>query len=323
MPSNFNPLFGWRHDPEGIERAVDKFGTFKVRGKQVLADYEKVDTFLSDYIIWAKPNWRRGAQGIGDCGSWGGELAATTLMARAAFERRNRAFFCEAATESLYGLSRVEVEGKSHDDWQDGTTGFRIAQAATEFGILLRKDYSAITGNPDHDLRVYSGDRAKNWGYWGCGGERDKGTLDLVAKETPVRDKTQVKDWEDVAASIAGAKCPVIIASDYGCSMKRDKYGYCHRDRQWAHLMAILDVRFGSKPGARIFQSWGPEVVSGPSGDEYCERDAPTPAAILGTSWWSPPEEVTKICSQWKDSWAFSPMVGFEIPRVDAGEVWS
>jgi hypothetical protein len=315
--------FGWRHDPAGISRAVNRYGRFRDRGAKVIRSYKQVDTFLSDYLIWANPQWKRGAQGIGDCGSWAGELVATTLIAMMAHARRNRALFCEAATESLYGLSRVEVEGKTHDDWEDGTTGFRIAEALTDFGVTLRKDYSLETGNPDHDLRIYNAERAKQWGYHGCGGERDKGKLDAIAKLHPARDKAQVRGFEDVAASIAGAKCPVFFCSDYGCSMKRDKYGYCARTKTWYHAMAALDVRFGSHPGVRVFQSWGPDVVSGPSGDEYCDRSHPTPPAILGTSWWLTPREVDKMCQGWDDSWAISPIQGFEIPTVDAGEVWS
>ena len=318
-----NRWFGWRYDPAGIEAAVKRHGRFADRARHVIRDYERKDTFLSDDIVWCDENWERGAQGIGDCASWGTELAATALIAQMARKRRNRRLFIPAATEGFYGLARVEVQGKTRDDWQDGATGFHMSEAVTKFGVLQRKDYSTITGNPDHDLRQYSKERAKNWGYYGCGGEHDKGALDAIAKEHPVRDKAQVKSWEDVAAAIAGSRTPVIIASDYGTDMKRDQYGYCYWKDTWMHLMCILDVRFGKYPGARIFQSWGPRAVTGPSGDEYCDRPTPSTAGILGTSWWAPPKDVTKICAKWGDCWAFSPIEGFEIPAVDAGGGWA
>lgn len=321
MPLN---RFGWRHDPAGVERAVQKFGLFSDRATEVIRDYKQVDTYLSDSIIWCDPSWEQGAQEIGDCTSWGAALAATSLVAEQAVFRKNRGIYVPVASEAFYGLGRVEVEGKSFDSWEDGSTGFAMARAATEFGVLFRKDYSKITGNPEHDLRQYSGERAKNWGYYGCGGQHDKGALDKLATEHPCQDKAQVKGWDDVAAAIAGARCPVMFASTYGCSMKRDKYGYCRWDRTWYHLMAALDVRFGSHPGVRIFQSWGPRTVTGPSGDEYCVRSTPTPQAILNTSWWAPPEDVDKICKTWGgDSWALSPVKGFKIPVVDAGGAWA
>lgn len=255
---------------------------------------------------------------VHNCVGWGAELACTVLTCKQQLKRRRKTFL-EASTEALYGGSRVEARGKTFAGWSDGSYGAAAAKFARDFGVLYRLDYSQETGNPEHDLTQYSGRKEKHWGAYGCGGQKDGGKLDQIAKDHPVKTTSLCQSFEDVADSICVFKCPVTIASMYGASMDRDRYGECRWTRRWAHQMVILDVRLGERPAARIFQSWGPSVASGPSGDEY-SPDLPwsdgTPENILGFSWWAPAEDVDAIC-RGNDSHAFGDVDGWKVDRYD------
>src|SRR4051812_4357194 len=134
---------------------------------------EKRDTVLWPAIVRLNPEWERGSQGIGDCVSWGYEMACTTLMSLQVFERNLEPVFRRAATEAIYGGSRVEASGHKTGGWSDGSYGAVAAKWVRDWGVLLRDDYSKRTSIAEHDLREYSSKRAKNWGNWGCGGEDD------------------------------------------------------------------------------------------------------------------------------------------------------
>jgi len=311
-------LYGWSPNPAAVESYLNapdnKYPVFTASGAQLKREYEKKDTNLALGIVACNPNWQRGAQGIGDCVSWGLELAGTALVAKQCLRTGNKKMFCEVATEPLYGGSRVEVYGIKYGSWEDGANGAKAAEFARRYGMHLRKDHSKETGNPEHDLRKYDAKRAKQWGYYGCGGQRDGGKLDLLAKNMPAKTTTLVTCFDDVAAAIAGAKCPVTIASNYGSSMKRDKWGQCKWDGSWNHQMVLLAVRFGPRPGARCFQSWGPMVASG--GEDPNESDFGKYKFMSGCSWWIPASDIDRICKQ-GDSHAIGDIEGWKIDTFD------
>jgi hypothetical protein len=318
-PANIDELQGWV-DPGRV--VIESFLNDPARIHTVFAEsapqveYKKKDTHLWKYLLACKPNWRRGKQGIGDCVSWGAELACSVLYAKMCVKRKQPGMFVEAATESIYGGARVEAAGRSSGGFQDGANGMLAAKWVHDWGVLLRKDYSAETGIAEHDLSTYSSEKAKSWGNYGCGGQKDKGALDLLAKLSPLKEVSQARSFDDLARSICLYECPVTNASMYGTDMKRNKYGECVWNGSWSHQQVYLAVRFGKRPAALKFQSWGANVVSGPSGDEYTEGlDGPTPAAILGCSWWVPAEDVDRELRS-GDCWAFGDVANWTVPRV-------
>lgn len=316
--TDFSKLCGWRPDPKGVEAVINdpenKHPVFSSSGRNVIDNYEKVDTFLYEPLIWAKPDYRRGAQGIGDCVSWGLELACTLLIAKAAYKSRTKSRFVEASTEDKYGGARVEARGIKLGGYSDGANGSYAANFVRKWGVLQRVDYSPQTGNPEHDLRVYSSKKAKEWGNFGCGGKNDGGELDEVARKMPVKTISQVHSFEDVAAAVAGSKCPVTIASQYGTDMKRDSNGFCRWNGSWSHQMCVIGVRF-DKPGALCAQSWGPNVASG---GHY---PSSMPPNIQGFTWWIPAADIDRICRE-GDSWAIGDVDGWKIDRADWRKQW-
>ena len=69
---------------------------------------------LTDALIALQPNWRRGAQKIGDCVAWGWEVAATIATAvDIVVDKEPWKWTGPYATEPIYGGSRVEARGRT------------------------------------------------------------------------------------------------------------------------------------------------------------------------------------------------------------------
>lgn len=262
MGYDLRKFTGWVQDTRGIQQAARKHGQLRRVASQLLGG-EQRDVHLWMPLLKCKPTWRRRAQAIGDCVSWGAELAVTMLMAIDAVDGKGT-WIEEAATESIYGGCRVEVLKKTRGGRSDGAFGYAAAEWLKQYGVTLRKDYSRETGNAEHDLRVYSGKKAKDWGDFGCGGASDKGKLDEVAKLHPVEHIAQVKKVEEAIASLQN-EYPVTIASSAGFGdMRRDANGLCYWVDTWYHQMELGAIRWRSgKPEFRVFQSWG-DSCSGP-----------------------------------------------------------
>lgn len=319
MP-DFTGLCGWVPNPQGVEDYLNdprnKHPIFAAAGQSVIRTYTQADTFLYEPLVQCKPGYQRIAQGIGDCVSHGAELGCTLLVAKGVLKTGNLSQFCEVATEPIYGGARVEMNNNQPGGYQDGAYGAAAARFLREFGSVFRKDYSKQTGNPEHDLRVYDAKKAKAWGNFGCGGQSDKGKLDAITREFPCKTTTQVGSFEDVAAAIAGSKCPVTIASNYGTDMVRDKDGFCRWNDSWPHQMCLIGVRFGARPGALCAQSWGPSVSRGPHFPETM------PANIRGFTWWIPAADVDRICKT-GDCHALGDIDGWEIDPFDWSDLWN
>lgn len=303
---SFSNLGGWINDPVATRSYASQVGNVASYG---LFCSDQRDVFLWKPLLKVKPNWKRGAQGIGDCVSWGAELCGTMLLAIQA-QLGTSEWIEEAATESIYGLSRVEVPGKRSGGYSDGAIGAYAADALKKYGLLLRQDYSTITGNKEHDLRVYSSDKAKQWGNFGCGGQNDKGALDNIARKYPVKNVAQVRTVEECISAISNGY-PVSIASMAGFGqMKRDSSGIVRRSGSWAHQMMIGGVKWvGGKPLFRIFQSWGNSC--GTDNDPGIED-----VEISKCSWWATEADVAWIL-QSGDCWSYSDVEGFPPRKLD------
>ena len=311
----YENLQGWVPNPAAVERAAAIEGELETYASHLFGS-ERKNTYLWEPLLKVKPDWRRGAQGIGDCVSWGTELAATCLMA-IQHVQGNEKFEAEAATESIYGGCRVEVLNKRSGGWSDGAFGYAAAKWLNEYGVLLRRDYSQETGNDEHNLLKYSKTKAKNWGNYGCGGRFDKGELDKLAKRMPVKKIVRVKTLDGCESAILNWY-PVTIASMAGFGRRKDSNGVIRRSGRWAHLMVILGVCWiNGKRYWRIFNSWGTSV-SGP--DPLVESKA-----VQDCSWWATDSDVAWILRS-GDCWALADVEGMPKRELDFDSIagaWS
>lgn len=205
-------------------------------------------------------DWRVGAQGIGDCVSWGWSHGVQILLA-IDYVQGTSGDFDVVATEAMYGLARVEGAGRTRGGYSDGSYGAAAARAVTKFGVVFRRDYRSIA-SAECDLRAYSSSRAKAWGNFGCGGSGDNGRLDAEAKKHAVKQVALVTNFDEAAAAIANGY-PVPVCSGQGFSSTRDSQGFCAPRGSWSHCMVFIGVRW-DRPGLLCLNSWGPNWVRGP-----------------------------------------------------------
>ena len=317
-PSQVENLCGYYPHVEETSRYVSSLPIPRLgQAGQIMAPTEKVDIDLWRPLLEVKPTWQRGAQGIGDCVSWGAELVCTMLMA---IQHKLGAgqWIEEAATEPIYGGGRVEANGGKLGGYQDGSWGSAAAEWLENGGVLLRQDYSGETGIAEHNLTKYSKEKAKEWGNYGCGGKEDAredygGKLDRIAKKHPCKSVTQVRSVDELCAAISNGY-PVSVASMVGYGrMLRNSDGVCRSAGEWAHQMMFGGIRWVSgKPQFRQFQSWGTSC-SGP--DPGIDSEA-----VSNCSWWTVAEDAARQLRA-NDSYAFSSLVGFPPRRLNWSEV--
>lgn len=323
MNGNLQPAqhFGWTPNPPGVEAWINHPANphplFGLAAPQLLDDTPR-ETLLYEPLLKLHPAWKRGAQGIGDCVSWGYELGCSMLMAvEIVMHGQAESWQGEVATEPIYGGSRVEARGGRLGGWSDGSYGAAAARWVQEWGVLLRHDHSTITGNPEHDLRQYDKQRAKQWGHYGCGGSRDdrgRGPLDELARKHPVQTTSLVSTFEEAAAAIQNGY-PVPVCSGQGFSSTRDAAGFCRPQGSWAHCMLLAGVRYGSRPGLLCFNSWG-RSVSGPF------YPSSAPVAVTHCSWWIDAAVCDRMLRQ-RDSFALSNFLGFPPQNLDWSRAFS
>ncbi len=248
--------------------------------------------------------WVVGAQGIGDCVSWGNAHACDVNLA-VMFVRGEVSDFKMAATESIYGGSRVEGVGgrEGSGGWGDGSYGAAAAAWLHKFGVIYREPYPDFS----QDLTSYSASKAKSWGNWGNGGQGDNGRFDEHAKLHNVKSCVLVRSFREAAAAIQ-AGYPVAVCSGQGFSSNRDNDGFARASGGWSHCMCFTGVRF-DKPGLLCQNSWGPNWISGPKWPE----DQPD-----GSFWVE--ERVAERMLSGGDSFAISNIDGFPYRDLQHGD---
>lgn len=307
--------FGYVPNREGTKRFIESLP---------IRSFSEVDAMRSrtarkDVNLWlplleVKPDWVRHAQAIGDCVSWGFELCCTMVLAIQA-RLGNCEWITEAATEAIYGGSRVEADGGRLGGYRDGSYGGAASKWLRDWGCVLRLDYSKETGIADHDLTRYSGDKAKEWGNFGCGGRddagREDGKLDLIAKRYPVT-LAPVTTTEEAAVAIENGY-PIAVCSGVGFGqMKRNADGVVGASGSWSHCMMYGGVRWrNGKPDFRQFQSWG-KSCSGP--DPNVDHNA-----VSDCSWWTNERDAARQLNA-DDSFAISFIDGFPPQKLDWAE---
>lgn len=274
--------------------APELFDDHQARGPPVL---------LYRALYAVQPGWTVGRQGIGDCVSWGFAHGADILLA-VDFKLGRSGEWHSAATEAIYGGSRVEARGKTFAGYSDGSYGAAAAKWLRDWGIVYRQKYDTI------DLSVYSAKLAKEWGAYGAGGKDDGGRLDAIAKSHPIRTIALVTSFVDAAAAIENG-FPIPVCSDQGFSETRDSDGFAKPSGSWAHCMVFVGVRYEPRPGLLCLNSWGPNWIRGP----------PWPEDMPAGSFWVDAKVVDRMLGQ-RDSFALSNYEGFPRRPLKNAEGW-
>ena len=312
--------FGYTPDPAGTKAFLATLGDeqfFSQAGAEAMDEANFVDTFLyrqlnaAHQARYGKP-FVVGRQQIGDCTSWGGAHGVAIADAVSWSLGKLPEPPLLPATEPLYGGARVEARGKPGDGAQpyggfsDGATGYGVAKFLREFGVVYRQPYPTV------DLTEYSGERARQYGAYGCGGQGDAGRLDAEAKKHPLRHVVAVRSWQELSAALESGY-PVTLASSQGFTSTRNKDGICEASGTWMHQMCAIGIRH-RKNGAPddlvlILNSWGPSWV-GPKENKY-PSDQPD-----GSFWARRSVVETRML---EDAWAIGDTDGFKYRDLDHG----
>lgn len=298
-------FFGYTPQPDETAKFVASLPTPTIRDADPnIFKADKTDTFLyralnKSYKAKYGRDWKPHKQEIGDCVSHGWGVCVDISLA-VDYELGKVGEFKESATEAIYGGSRVEALGKTFGGWSDGSYGGAAAKWVRNFGIVFRERVG------EHDLTNYSGTRAKQWGAYGCGGEKDNGKLDAIAKEHPVHEVTLVRNFEEAAAAIQSGY-PVAVCSGQGFNSTRDKDGFCRAQGSWSHCLAFVGCRFGERPGLLVQNSWA-DYVDGPK----------WPSDQPDGSFWCDAAVATRMLSG-NDSFAVAGVEGFRFRELDHG----
>jgi hypothetical protein len=314
--------FGYRPDPEGTRKFLDELGTeryFADAAGEAMQKAAEVDTFLYRYMdkahrqVYGSP-FVVGRQLIGDCTSWGAMHAVYAAESVDWSLGKLQRAPLMASSEAIYGGGRVEARGLNGDGrspvggWSDGSTGSSCARWLKNWGVVYR--------TKENGLELYSGDRAKQYGAYGCGGQGDGGKLDAVAKAHPCRHVVLVRTWDELAAALT-AGFPVTVASNQGFSSRTDDVGVAAPSGVWMHQMCLVGIRFASQspPGVRAvdaalcLNSWGPA---------WCSYAGKYPADQVAGSFWIERPVVERMLSQ-LDSWAIGRVDGWAWDKLDHG----
>lgn len=241
------------------DRVLQSMPLFTAAGSPIIGTGEgKVALLYKLYEQVPGSVYSQVIQRIGDCVSFGWAKAIETFhVFEIATGKSSESWLHPLATEWIYGTSRVLV-GRGRLGNGDGSIGSWMAKAVQEHGTLHRKQYTAV------DLRRYSGQRAKSWGYRGLPYD-----MENIADENPVTKVALITSYEQARDSIANGY-PVAVCSQQGLTNRRDREGFLRGSGRWAHCMAFtaVDDEY-RRPGLLVDNcSWGPNWCSGPKRHE-------------------------------------------------------
>ncbi len=283
--SDLLSLGGWIHNPREVDRQLATLprplfaeAAPRLSGsgtdKTTLLYKAFKDAYGGNYLAYP-------AQTIGDCVSHGFGHGVDLLEAVQISLGHKRQVLKQTATEAIYGMARVDVGGEL-GSYADGAVGAWAAKAVSSIGTVSRD----IVG-------PYDGNRAKNWGAKGV-----PKNIEAQAGNHKVTTVSLVSTYDELEDALANGY-PVPVCSNQGFTLERDRDGFCQPKGRWGHCMLIVGVRSGDRPGACIFQSWGPDMPTGP-----LALDQPT------NSFWADRDVVAGMLSM-QDSWALSQFEGY------------
>jgi hypothetical protein len=268
-------LGGWRPNPAEVGRILStlrrpQFATAAPQlsgsgtDRQTLLYKAFKDVNGGQYIPYA-------AQAIGDCVSFGHGHGVDLLEAVQIAIGKSNEVFKPTCTEAVYGMARVDIGGEH--SYSDGAVGAWAAKAISTLGTVNRD----LTG-------PYDGQRAKAWGHDGV-----PGSIKSAAVAHKVKTVSLVSTYAELEDALANGY-PVTVCSDQGFTLTRDSQGFCRARGSWSHCMLITGTRT-DRPGACIFQSWGPDMPTGPldldqpPNSFWAERDVVASMLDCGDSW--------------------------------------
>ncbi len=292
---NVIDLGGWIHNPIEVDRqlATLPHPIFAEAAPRLAGSGTDKTTLL--YKAFKDAN--QGAyinyppQTIGDCVSHGFGHGVDLLEAVQITIGQKRELLKQTATEAIYGMARVDVGGE-RGSYSDGAVGAWAAKAVSTIGTVSRD----VVG-------PYDGNRAKSWGAKGV-----PSAIEAQATQHKVGTVSLVSTYEELEDALANGY-PVPVCSNQGFTLERDADGFCRPKGVWGHCMLIVGVRAGNRPGACIFQSWGPDMPTGP-----LALDQPP------NSFWADRGVVASMLAM-QDSWAISQFQGY--PNQAVPDHWS
>jgi hypothetical protein len=250
-------IHGWIEDPDAVTEVLMtlEHPTFASAAPDLAGGGEGKTVLLWKTLeqVTGRP-YEFDRQTIGDCVSHGNGLASDLIeSAQIVLENSGETWSGRAATEVIYGGSRVEIGGGRV--WGDGSVGAWAAKWLSTYGVVPRGKYGDI------DLTNYDGQRARQWGRSGV-----PDALEPIARQHPVTAITLVDTYEAARDAIAGGH-PVSVCSNQGFAMTRDSSGFCRPQGRWGHCMCFVGtVGDSRRPGLICFNSWGDYLQGSPRG---------------------------------------------------------
>lgn len=287
----FEPIFGYEPDPKAQDKFVSSLAKPTLAEAGPALQAVERDTFLGHYLLKVQPHWQRGAQEIGSCVGWGWSMSVDVLAACDILFRGERESFGGRVLEAgTYAFSRVEARGQKSNNGGDGSYGAAAAKAVTKFGTLHRGQvYSGRTFDKS------PGSLEKEWGRSGVPDE-----LEPFAAKHKVGEVTLVQNFSDIAKAITNGY-PVAVCSGLGFSMSLEE-GWLRQRGSWAHCQMICGVRFGSRHGAYVANSWG-DCYDG-------SVDQALPVQFQRSGGWVDADVIDRMVSG-DDSYALAGYTGF------------
>lgn len=288
---------GWTPCPEGVEFFVAQDpsrASFQTAAPHLVGAGDKIDQALL-YKAWKEVNDGKYidyvAQTIGDCTSQGHAHGLDLVQAILIAMGHKRLAFKQICTEALYGAGREKANMLGTRG--DGCYGAAMCEAAKTIGVASRDD-----------LGAYDGGRARQWGSSGL-----PAAVKALCSKHLLLNYAKITTFDGLCDAQAGMM-PVTVCSNQGFTIVRDDDGFCRPKGSWSHCMLICGVRRGSRPGACIFQSWGPDCPTGP-----LALDQPP------NSFWADADVVEEMLAA-GDSWALDGFGGWDGPGLPDRWAW-
>lgn len=282
---------GWIPDPHAVRECLKEMGIREFRVTPVESEEPCSDSDEPVYL------WETVRQVTGeilpgrDQGAVGSCVAVATASAlehlqcvQIAAGEKGR--YRDVASEVIYGGSRVQIGGGRIRG--DGSIGAWAAKWIKDYGVVPRGVYQR------YDLRQYNEQLCREFGQRGVPSE-----LIAVARHHPVLEVMRIQSWEE-ARAVLRRGYPVLVCSDQGFRMERDRDGFCAPRGIWYHAMALIGYRGRLRPGGFLLNSWGDQAHSGPR----------VPPHAPPAGFWVDAHVLDRMLRQ-GDSWAFARFIGF------------
>jgi hypothetical protein len=247
--------FGYVPDAEGTREFLRELDQplFRQAGAEVIAGAKGHDAYLYRFADrchrqkYGKPfgPWNQGSAGT--CVSFG--WAMGSYIGQCVDHVAGGLSECPliVATEPIYGGSRTagRMPPVTNAGWSDGSYGGAAARWVSGRckdpsvgGILYRQVYGDI------DLTIYSIDRSRQWGAYGC-----PPSIAKLAHEHTARAVALCEDWESLTAALESGMCVPICSNVGFASGDRDADGFCRRAGTWNHCMVAISVKYAKNNG--------------------------------------------------------------------------